>query len=127
MHHSRLAGFIIDCRTDDLEQAAAFWSAALGYPLRPLGEESAPQMYRQMMTGPHGLHVEVQKVDHDSRVHLDIETDDIEAEVQRLEALGAKRIEKGLRWWILEAPTGQRFCVVRPQHSDFPARANQWK
>lgn len=107
MHKSRLAGFIIDCRTEDLEQAAQFWSAALGYPLRDAQEESSPK-YREMLTGPDGLHIEVQKVEHESRLHLDIETDDIEAEVQRLEALGAKRVEKGVRWWIMEAPTGQR-------------------
>jgi predicted enzyme related to lactoylglutathione lyase len=127
MHKSRLAGFIIDCRTEDLEQAAQFWSAALGYSLRPLAEESGSDKYRQMQTGPDGLHIEVQKVDHESRVHLDIETDDIEAEVQRLEKLGARRIQQYPRWWIMEAPTGQRFCVVRPQREDFAARANVWK
>jgi hypothetical protein len=58
---------------------------------------------------------------------LDIETDDIEAEVQRLEALGAKRVKQIHTWWVLEAPTGQRFCVVRPQRPDFPEAANTWK
>jgi predicted enzyme related to lactoylglutathione lyase len=127
MHHSRLAGFIIDCNTPDLEQAAQFWSAALGYPLREAGEESAPEKYREMLTGPDGLHIEVQKVAHASRLHLDIETDDIEAEVKRLEALGAKRVQQIQRWWVMEAPTGQRFCVVRPQRDDFVSRANTWK
>lgn len=127
MHKSQLAGFIIDCNTDDLEKAASFWSAALGYSLRPLAEESGPQQYRQLLTGKQGPHVEVQKVTHESRVHLDIETDDIEAEVRRLEALGAKRVEQFPRWWILEAPTGQRFCVVRPQHEEFERSANVWK
>ena len=115
MHKSRLAGFIIDCKTEDLEQATQFWSAALGYEIRALEEEGDPGKYRELLAGQEGLHVEVQKVDHESRVHLDIESDDIEAEVQRLEKLGAKRVSKGLRWWIMEAPTGQRFCVVRPQ------------
>jgi predicted enzyme related to lactoylglutathione lyase len=127
MHKSRLAGFIIDCQTSNLEPAAQFWSAALGYALRSLNEEASPK-YREMLTGPDGLHLEVQQVDHPSRLHLDIESDDIEAEVQRLEALGAKRVEKGQRWWILEAPTGQRFCVVRPQNLEaFSERANVWK
>jgi hypothetical protein len=40
------------------------------------------------------LHIEVQQVQHESRVHLDIETDDIEAEVKRLESLGARRIRQ---------------------------------
>ena len=124
MHRSRLAGFIMDCRTDDLEQAARFWSAALGVPLKPAAEEPSP-LYRELMTGD-GLHIEVQKVEHESRVHIDIETDDIEAEVRRLEALGAKRVAHVKRWWVMEAPTGQRFCVVHPQRSDFAARANQW-
>jgi hypothetical protein len=126
MHKSRLAGFIIDCNTDDLEAAARFWSAALGNPLRPRSEEHEPGKYREMTTQPQRLHVEVQKVDHPSRVHLDIETDDIEAEVRRLEGLGARRVEQGARWWVMEAPTGQRFCVVRPQRPDFADTANTW-
>jgi len=126
MHKSRLAGFIIDCRTDDLESAAQFWSAALGLPLKDPASEPT-STYRQFDTGPTGLHIEVQKVSHESRVHLDIETDDIEAEVARLESLGAKRIQKVHTWWVMEAPTGQRFCVVRVQRADFAENANVWK
>jgi predicted enzyme related to lactoylglutathione lyase len=125
MHKSRLAGFIIDCDTEDLEKAAQFWSAALGYPQKDLAAEPVSQ-YRQLETGPDGLHVEVQQVSHASRVHLDIETDDIEAEVARLEALGAKRLKKVRTWWVMEAPTGQRFCVVLPQRENFAQAANQW-
>lgn len=125
MHRSRLAGFIIDVRTDDLEPAARFWSAALGFELRPKSAEPSPR-YRAMQTDELGLHVEVQAVDHESRVHLDIETDNIEAEVQRLEALGAKRIGKVQTWYVMEAPTGHRFCVVRPQNQQFGAQANTW-
>jgi predicted enzyme related to lactoylglutathione lyase len=80
-----------------------------------------------MLTDELGLHVEVQQVEHESRVHLDIETDDIEAEAQRLEALGAKRIGKVHTWIVMEAPTGQRFCIVRPQNKQFAEQANVWK
>ena len=66
-------------------------------------------------------------MDHPSRVHIDIETDDIEAEVKRLEALGAKRVEKIRSWWVLEAPTGQRFCVVNVKRSEFATEANVWE
>ena len=125
MHRSRLAGFIMDCRTDDLEEAAQFWSAALGVPLKPAAEEASP-LYRELMTGG-GLHIEVQKVEHDSRVHIDIETDDIEAEARRLEALGAKRVGKVHTWCVMQAPTGQRFCLVRPQRPGFKEDANVWK
>jgi predicted enzyme related to lactoylglutathione lyase len=125
MHKSRLAGFIIDCNTDDLEAAAQFWSAALGYPLKDRAQEPVSH-YRQLETGSDGLHIEVQQVNHESRVHLDIEADDIEAEVARLEALGAKRLQKIRTWWVMEAPTGQRFCVVRVQRKDFATKANRW-
>jgi predicted enzyme related to lactoylglutathione lyase len=126
MHKSRLAGFIIDCRTDDLDQAALFWSQALGYSLKksPVAEDAA--RYRLFDTPSDDLHIEVQQVEHPSRVHLDIEADDIEAEVQRLEKLGAKRIGHVRTWYVMEAPTGQRFCVVRVQRSDFDANANTW-
>ena len=123
MHHSRLAGFIIDCNTQDLEKAAEFWSAALGYPLKPKAEESSPK-YRQLLTEPGGLHIEVQQVSHESRVHLDIESDDIAAEVERLEKLGAKVVSHVHTWCVMEAPTGHRFCVVRPQRSGIAANEN---
>ncbi len=72
------------------------------------------------------LHVEVQRVSHESRVHLDIETDDIDAEVARLERLGAKRVGKVKTWWVMQAPTGQRFCVIRATDLDTRAGANSW-
>jgi hypothetical protein len=109
MHRSRLAGFIIDCQTPDLPAAARFWGRALG--LASLGADD--ERYIRLDGREHGLAIEVQSVDHPSRVHLDIEADDVEAEVARLEALGARRIEKIRTWWVLEAPTGQRFCVVQ--------------
>ena len=125
MHKSQLAGFIIDCQTDDIDQATAFWSAALGLNSK-VDLDPDELDYRQLETRPEEVHIEVQKVDHASRVHLDIETDDIEAEVARLEDLGAHRIADIRRWVVMEAPTGQRFCVVRPQHANFDQVAKLW-
>ena len=125
MHRSKLCGFIIDCRHPDLQDAAAFWAGALGMAPRQLpGTEG--ENYVRLLDPQHGLHIEVQKVEHPSRVHLDIETDDIEAEVCRLEALGARRIAPLHGWWVMEAPTGQRFCVVRASSPDFDAKASRW-
>jgi len=125
MHKSRLAGFIIDCQTEDLEAAASFWRQALGLELRPAAGPGESK-YRTLATGPDQPHVEVQQVEHASRVHLDIEADDIEAEVARLERLGAQRVGPVRTWYVMQAPTGQRFCVVRPQRADFAQRANTW-
>ena len=126
MHKSQLAGFIIDCQTDNLDQATIFWSAALGMKTE-IDPGSDEDKYRLLETRPEELHIEVQKVDHTSRVHLDIETDDIAAEVARLESLGARRINDIHSWVVMEAPTGQRFCVVNPQHANFDQMANSWE
>jgi hypothetical protein len=124
MHKSRLAGFIIDCQTDDLPAAATFWGGALGMEVRALPGEDK---YVQLVHPRDQLHIEVQSVSHPSRVHLDIETDDVEAEVARLEGLGARRIQKINTWWVMEAPTGQRFCVVRAKGASFAAEARNWE
>jgi predicted enzyme related to lactoylglutathione lyase len=119
VHKSRLGAIIIDCRTEDVEAAAAFWSAALGYGTKPTDDPR----YVDLAVPDDEPAMGIQKVDHESRVHLDIETDDIEAEVKRLEGLGATRVAQIKSWWVMRAPTGQKFCVVKPQRPDFAAKA----
>ena len=125
-HRSRLAGFIIDCNTGDLDAAADFWSQALGVTIadRDAGDETAE--YQQFGDTPGDLYMEVQKVEHPSRVHLDIEADDIDAEAARLEKLGAKKVAFVKRWWVMEAPTGHRFCVVKMREPERRSTPNQW-
>ncbi len=124
-HKSKLAGFIIDCDTDNLQQAADFWGSALGMDVHHLpGEEG--EKYIQLLDPNKELQIEVQSVNHESRVHLDIETDDIDAEVTRMQALGASVVGRVKTWCVLEAPTGQRFCVVNKCTDDFDQKANEW-
>jgi catechol 2,3-dioxygenase-like lactoylglutathione lyase family enzyme len=122
MHRSRLAGFIIDCEGPDLDAAARFWSGALG--LAPAAREG--DRYQELDASARDLYLEVQRVEHPSRVHLDIQTDDLDAEVARLEALGARRVAFVQRWWVMLAPTGQRFCVVRARDWEGKAGVNVW-
>lgn len=124
MHRSRLSTFVIDCNTGDVAAAAEFWGGALGKPVAKVTGDAGD--YRELETKENEVILLVQKVPHPSRIHLDIETDDMEAEVKRLEALGAKRIEFIKRWWVMEAPTGQRFCVVNPQRGPLEGRGNEW-
>ncbi len=125
MHKSRLSGFIIDCDTDDLDAAAEFWGAALGNPPSEKADlEKGPYVALEVPNGE--PYVEIQKVDHASRVHIDIEADDIDAEARRLEALGARRIRKIRDWVVMEAPTGQRFCIVPVVRAGFDENANTW-
>jgi predicted enzyme related to lactoylglutathione lyase len=126
MHHSRLCTIVIDCQVDDIKTATDFWSRAFGKPVASFDQDGDGK-YAELETAADEPIILVQKVGHESRVHLDIETDDIEAEVKRLETLGAKRVEfPHGRWWVMEAPTGQRFCVVRPQRKEFGPHLNEW-
>lgn len=126
-HHSRLAGFIIDCKDTDIEPAATFWSQALGCSITDPNEDGADR-YAVLGDTPGGLHIEVQRVEHESRVHLDIESDDLEAEAARLKALGATEVSRphGGRWIVMQAPTGQRFCIIRMRNAAVGARLNAW-
>jgi len=125
MHYSRLCALLIDCRTTDIDEAARFWAAALGRPVDP-AHPGTRGNYRMLETPPDELIVQIQRVDHESRAHLDIETDDIAAEVARLEKLGATVAERLRAWVVMQAPTGQRFCVVRVQRPGFAKNANRW-
>ena len=116
---------LIDCRTSDVDAAVRFWGEALGR-LVDLKHPDSRGNYRMLETPPDEPDVEIQRVDHESRVHIDIETDDIPAEVTRLEKLGATVVDRLERWVVMQAPTGQRFCVVRVQRPGFPKNANRW-
>jgi len=125
MHKSRLGAVVIDCESDALHGAEQFWSQALGCAAEP-SDDPEHRNYVRLSTKDGEVQILLQRVDHPSRVHIDIESDDIEAEAQRLEALGAKKITRLPRWWVMEAPTGHRFCVVNPQRSTFEQGANRW-
>jgi predicted enzyme related to lactoylglutathione lyase len=125
MHRSRLCAMLIDCMTSDVDEAAHFWAQALGRPVDP-DHPGTRGNYRMLETRPDELLVQIQRVEHDSRVHIDIETDDIPAEVARLQKLGATVVARLERWVVMQAPTGQRFCVVRVQRPGFPKGANCW-
>ena len=125
MHKSRLGALIIDCQTDDLFKDAEFWSAALGAKAEQPGEQ-LNQKYVRIESQSDDVQVLLQKVGHPSRVHIDIETDDIEAEVNRLQDLGATIIDRLERWVVMEAPSGHRFCVIGPVREGFEENANVW-
>ena len=122
-HRSRFGVICIDRQTDDLSTATAFWSQALGME----GKIDPDGKYAQLDGQAGSPRALLQAADHAPRVHLDIETDDPEAECTRLEADGAVEVARVKNWIVMEAPTGHRFCVVRPQGSDFPGAGKEWK
>ena len=122
MHKSRLGALIVDCRTDDLEREARFWAEALGGSIGRRDER-----YIEILGDPAEPHVILQKVDHASWIHIDIESDDIGAEVARLENLGAEVVEKMERWTVMQAPSGHRFCIIGARRDEFEQKANSWE
>jgi predicted enzyme related to lactoylglutathione lyase len=125
-HHSRLSTLVLDCQVDDLQAGVEFWSRALGKPVASLDQDGDGK-YAELETQADEPILLLQKVDHESRVHLDIETDDVDAEAARLEQLGAKKVARVHTWWVMEAPTGHRFCVVRQQRKPFGPHTNRWE
>jgi len=123
MHRSRLWGMVIDC--NDMKAGTRFWSGALG---TQAGSQDGAYVWLEPTPG--GLRIVLQEVPErktaKSRLHIDIETDDIEAEVRRLEALGAHREAQVEKWWVMEDPCGNEFCVIPIQGGDFPAHALGW-
>jgi catechol 2,3-dioxygenase-like lactoylglutathione lyase family enzyme len=123
MHRSRLQSVVVDCH--DLDAGISFWTGALG-----VGVEAQDGPYRRLGSTIPGLKFLLQRVPEPkttkSRVHLDIESDDLEAEVKRLEELGARRVEQIEEWWVMEDPCGNEFCVVPASTPDF-ASAHIWE
>ncbi|MFE9060050.1 VOC family protein [Streptomyces violaceusniger] len=125
MHRSRVYAVLIDAPKAEADRATAFWSAALGITAEPFAPE--PQFTTLHEALP-GLVTAVQAVDDAPRIHLDFETDDVEAETGRLLALGAERIAQWQECRVLRVPGGHLMCVL-PLESDpetFRAQANVW-
>ena len=117
MHRSRLSAIVIDC--NDLDIAARFWTGALGTEV-----DRTDHPYAFLKGGAGSLRVVLQLVPEPrtckSRVHLDFETDDLEAEGARLEALGATRQRLVEDWWVMEDPHGNVFCVLPREEGSLP-------
>lgn len=81
-----------------------------------------------------GLHVELQRVSEPktakSRIHADIETDDVESEVARLESRGARRMKEHKAgktlWWQMLDPCGNEFCTTSVQSDVWPKDTQNW-
>jgi predicted enzyme related to lactoylglutathione lyase len=105
---------VLDC--EDPKALAPFWAGALGYK-----EIAAAGQYVVLGTGDRTQHELIlqgvaEPKTAKNRMHLDIHTPDVEAEAQRLEALGARRLEGpieewGEHWIILADPEGNELCV----------------
>jgi len=110
-HFSRLFKIVIDVPAGDHEREVSFWEAALGQPLTP-PFDGYPEYHGAALRG-HDLWLLTQRLgEGTARVHLDIHTDDLDAEVARLEHLGAERVARVHPWQVMRDPAGLLFCVL---------------
>lgn len=123
MHRSRVAQVLLDVPGADRDAEERFWNAALN--LAPQRDPDDPE-YTVLGELSPGLSLMVQEVSAPARTHLDIETDDIEAEVSRLRGLGAQEVARVKRWVVMRDPAGLLFCVIGVQTTVFDRDANVW-
>jgi predicted enzyme related to lactoylglutathione lyase len=129
--HPYLRGdLVIVIDVASLDRAAEFWSAVLGY----VQEGDGGDRYLSLLPadGADGVGAEIllQRVPDvkqgKNRVHLDLRTRDLAAEVARLTGLGAQLVtsepvtESGWRWHVLADPDGNEFCALQPPASYWP-------
>jgi len=117
---------LIDHQEQDWERGLAFWAGVQG--VTPTGEDEGQPEYRSLGTiGSVALESQRTGAGTPPRVHLDIETDDVAAEVARVVALGATVVEEREGYTILQDPAGLVFCVVPVQTgADFEREALSW-
>ena len=123
MHRILLREVVIDAPTETFAATRDFWAAALLTGTRRL--ESHPEF--TALEDPAALSVVgLQDVGTaGARFHLDLETDDVPAEVARLVGLGAVEVSREREWVVLRDPAGLLLCVVPFESPDFAERSRQ--
>jgi predicted enzyme related to lactoylglutathione lyase len=130
MHRSRIGVFLIDHPVESYDAAAAFWAGASGSERSTADTPTDQNPYESLSPLAGGELLELQRTGSGTppRVHLDIETDDVAAEVARVVGLGASVLEQRDGYTILTDPGGMVFCVVPVQSGDHFARhATTWR
>ena len=124
MHRSRIGSILVDCGAERFDESVTFWSEALGREALRGDERYVGIKGRH--GGDGGPTVLLQRDAPHPGHHLDFETDDVDAEVARLERLGARVKRRQDRYVVMTAPSGHDFCVVPVFRKDFPAGAKEW-
>ena len=121
MHRILLRTVVVDVPTAVHDRTRDFWATALAASARRGVNYPEYHVLEHPATpGP----VMIQDIgDSPARFHLDIETDDVAAEVTRLLAAGADEVERHDDWVVLRDPAGLLFCVVPADADDFAEKS----
>lgn len=124
-HHSRLNVIVVDVPPASHDRELEFWQAATGQPLTQI--QRYPEYHGAVLAGSQIVLLVQRLGDGPARVHVDVHTDDLAAEVARLESLGAERVEQGHSWQVMRDPAGLLFCVVPdPPGTLTPDNSHRW-
>jgi hypothetical protein len=124
-HFSRLFKVVIDVPADHLGRELGFWEAAIG---QPLPRFDYPEYHGAPLHGQDFWLLVQGLGEGTARVHVDIHTDDLAAEVNRLERLGAERVQRVHSWQVMRDPAGLLFCVLPDQAGTLDDRnAHRWE
>jgi predicted enzyme related to lactoylglutathione lyase len=131
MHRSRVCQFVID--VSDLDQGVTFWTAVVD-GVEEETSEASRHIYRRIRLPDSEIRILLQKTGDrkisKERMHIDLETDNVEAEVERLEALGAVRWdhqqERGFDFWVVRDPWGNEFCILQEEFPELLADRRAW-
>jgi hypothetical protein len=123
MHRIMLREVVIDAPTATFAATRDFWAAALRTEARQLAD--FPEF--TALVEPASLpHVGLQELGSDTaRFHLDLETDDVEAEVARLVGLGAEEVSRHRTWVVLRDPAGLLLCVLPAESDEFATHSRE--
>src|SRR4029453_2773587 len=107
-HRSRLSILLLDLPPEQHAAGRDFWAGATG---RSAEADPSDEKWASLGSFADGWHVEIQRTGEGTppRWHVDIETDDIPAEVARLEGLGATRHRDMGSFWQMLDPAGLVF------------------
>ncbi|GII64055.1 hypothetical protein Skr01_41400 [Sphaerisporangium krabiense] len=110
-HYSRIYKAVVDVPEEVHDAELKFWEGATGQALHH--NERYPEYHGAQLPGE-AFALLVQKLgEGPGGLHLDIHTDDLDAEVARLESLGATRVSHvNGHWWVMRDPAGLLFCVI---------------
>jgi hypothetical protein len=123
-HFSRLFKIVIDVPAGDHARELSFWEDALG---QQLPQFDYPEYHGAALHGVDFCLLTQRLDEGTARVHLDIHTDDLDAEVARLERLGAARVQRVHSWQVMRDPAGLLFCVLAsPSGTLNEGNAHRW-
>lgn len=111
VHYSRLYKIVIDVPEVGIDEEVAFWQAASGRSLPP--NSGYPEYHGSAVLPGQEFALLIQQLGQGpARVHIDIHTDDLDAEIRRLERLGAQCVVAVHDWQVMRDPAGLLFCVI---------------